>query len=338
MLTKILIIRFSSIGDIVLTTPVVRCLKQQLTGEVELHYLVKEQYAPLLKANPYISKIHILRKSTDEVIAPLRNENFDYVIDLQNNLRSLYVKRQLGRLSFTVNKINIRKWLKVNFKLNVLPNVHIVDRYIDTIKAFGIENDGKGLDYFIPSEEEVSLAVLPETHRKGYVAFVIGGKYTTKKLPVQKIVSICQKINKPIVLFGGKEDFETAELIIKEFQTGNRQLSVRSQPYNSCGRFTINQSASMVNQASKVITHDTGLMHIAAALKKPVISIWGNTIPEFGMYPYYGELQIKDCKFQIANLPCRPCTKLGFSKCPEKHFKCMNLINETEVAEAANSQ
>ncbi len=128
-----------------------------------------------------------------------------------------------------------------------------------------------------------------------------------------------------MILLGGKEDFEKGEQI--QSAVGSRQSAI----LNACGKYNLNQSASLVKQAKKIITHDTGLMHIAAAFKKEIISVWGNTIPEFGMYPYYGKSQVLSLKSQVPNLSCRPCSKLGFSECPKKHFKCMNEINEKEI-------
>ncbi|MFH1004459.1 MAG: glycosyltransferase family 9 protein [Bacteroidota bacterium] len=318
---KILIIRFSSIGDIVLTTPIIRCVKQQVK-DAEVHYLTKKNFSDILKGNPYIDKIHTIEKNVSEIISELRKENFDFIVDLHHNLRSHIVKWLLfyfplfrKGIGKGFRKLNIEKWLMVNFKINRLPDMHIVDRYFETVKSFGVMNDGKGLDYFIPKEDEVNISFLPEIFRNGYIGFVIGAKYQTKQLPLEKIISICKKINKPIILLGGKEAI----------------IPISNLCYNACGKFNINQSASFVRQAKKIITHDTGLMHIAAAFKKEIISVWGNTIPEFGMYPYYGKSQITNHKSQITNLKCRPCTKLGFAKCPKEHFKCMNEIDEEEI-------
>lgn len=299
-----------------------------MQGGVEIHYLVKKKFFDVIKANPYISKFHIVENELSEIITRLKSENFDYIIDLHNNFRSFYVTQKLGKLSFTVNKINFQKWLMVNFKWDFLPRIHIVDRYVKTVQPFGIENDGMGLEHFIPAEDEIDLKTLPLTHQNGYIAFVIGGNYFTKKLPVEKIISICKKIAQPVILLGGKEDTVNGEQIAAQ---------IFNLCYNACGKYNINQSASLIRQAKKVITHDTGLMHIAAAFKKEIISIWGNTIPEFGMYPYYGKSQVPDSKFQIQDLPCRPCSKLGYGKCPKQHFKCMNLQDEEEIVKSVNS-
>ena len=151
---KFLVIRFSSIGDIVLTTPLIRCLKNQVEG-AEIIYLTKSEFASILQSNPYISKVITLERSLSETIRLLKKENVDYIIDLHRNMRSFRVKSSLRRLSYSLNKINIRKWVLVNFKKNILPAEHIVDRYLKTARIFSVENDNKGLDYFIPGEDEI---------------------------------------------------------------------------------------------------------------------------------------------------------------------------------------
>ncbi len=319
---KILIIRFSSIGDIVLTTPIIRCLKQQLKDS-EIHFLTKEQFVPIVKANPYIDKIHFLKNDLKQILPQLKSENFDFIVDLHKNFRSVFVKSKLRKPSKTFNKLNIKKWLLVNFKINLLPKIHIVDRYFEAVKILSIKNDGKGLDYFIPENEKVNISELPSTHQNGFIGFAIGGKHNTKMFPVEKIISVCEKINSPVVLLGGHEDIKTGEYIKK---------SVGDKIYNACGKYSINQSASMVWQAEKIITNDTGLMHIAAAFKKQIISIWGNTVPAFGMYPYLPETEKnKSVIVEIKNLRCRPCSKLGYKKCPKKHFDCMQKITEEKI-------
>ncbi len=314
MPSKILIIRFSSIGDIVLTSPVLRCLKTQ-RPDVEIHYLTKSNFAFLLNDNPYIDKLHLLEDSLWKLIKKLKKENFDLVIDLHNNLRTLQIKTGLGIQSYSFNKLNWEKWLLVNLKINALPPVHIVDRYLETLRTLGIKNDNQGLDYFIPYRDVVEREWLPETHQRGYVAFAIGGQHETKKLPVKRMVELCNKINYPIVLLGGKEDMKNAEVIVKEVGGG--------LIYNACGKYNFNQSASIVQQSDIVFTHDTGLMHVAAAFKKKVYSIWGNTIPDFGMYPY----QTNFVLLENRSLRCRPCSKIGHLKCPYGHFKCMNELS-----------
>ena len=311
---KILIIRFSSIGDIVLTTPVIRCLKTQLP-EAEIHYLTKKQNQSLLQENPFLTRIWLHEKNFKELLPLLKAEKFDFIVDLHKNFRSLYVWFHLLRPYGTFKKLNLKKWMIVNLRIDRLPRIHIVDRYFAAVKSLGIVNDRKGLDYFIPSGEEVDLSLLPELFRQRFIAFIIGGKHTTKIFPEDKVVEVCRNVSRPVILLGGKEDAERGRRI--------EQLA-GSSVFNACGRFSINQSASLIRQSDKVITNDTGLMHIAAAFGKTILSIWGNTIPEFGMVPYLdGKENGVSGIFEVKDLTCRPCSKIGFEKCPKGHFRCM---------------
>ena len=307
---KVLIIRFSSIGDIVLTTPVVRCIKKQL--DCEVHFCTKESYKSIVANNPYVDKVHILKNSISELTKELQKEKFDYIIDLHKNLRTLRVKSKLKAPAYSFDKLNIQKWLMVQFKINRLPAIHIVDRYLKTAATLGVENDNEGLDYFIPEKDKVVLSSSGDFKAGNYVAIAIGAQHATKRLPLHKLIELCSNIPSPIVLLGGKEDTETAEQIMAA-------LPDRKDIFQGCGQFNLNQSASIVKQSKTVISHDTGLMHIAAAFKKEIWSIWGNTIPEFGMYPYQTHHHV----VERTNLPCRPCSKIGYQHCPKKHFKCM---------------
>lgn len=325
---KILIIRFSSIGDIVLTTPVVRCLKNQMVEDVELHFLMKKQYSNIAENNPNITKVHTIEKSTNEVIAQLQQEQFDYVIDLHKNIRSKRIIKKLKSLSFSFDKLNFRKWWLTTFKNNKLPDIHIVDRYFGAVKTLGIKNDNKGLDYFIPEKDEIKLTELPSLHQSGYIAFAIGAQHFTKRLPVDKMIAICKQINQPIILLGGKEDNEIGARV---------KIAVGELIFNACGKYNLNQSASLVKQSDKLLTHDTGLMHIGAALGVKIVSVWGNTVLEFGMYPYYPSQPEKYIIIENKELNCRPCSKIGYDKCPKKHFKCMNDIDEKQLVDSLNN-
>jgi lipopolysaccharide heptosyltransferase II len=316
-MTKILIIRFSSIGDIVLTTPVIRNLKQQMPS-AQIHYCTKAAFKDIIENNPYVDKIFVLEKELSSLLRQLKEEKYDYIIDLHHNLRTTIIKWSLGTKSFSFHKLNFKKWLYVNFKINSLPEVHIVDRYMDTLKKLNIINDQKGLDYFIPSQDQINPTHLPEAYRQGYIAFAIGAQHYTKRLPPDRIIELCEKINQPIVLLGGKEDEEVGKYVEGYFLRKNKTFSV----YNACGKFHLNESASVISHAKAVYSHDTGLMHIAAAFKKPVYAIWGNTVPAFGMYPYLTEYKSLENK----GLSCRPCSKIGYAQCPKGHFKCMNEI------------
>lgn len=308
---KVLILRFSSIGDIVLTTPVIRCVKKQLN--CELHFATKKNFAPLLESNPYLDKVISLEDSFGDFKNTLKKEKYDFILDLHRNLRTKRVKLALRTKSSSFDKLNYAKWKLVNLKKNHLPDIHIVDRYIETASKLGVENDHKGLDYYIPKGQEYKQD-LP----LNYEVFAIGGQHATKQLPLNRIIEYCNKQDAPIILLGGKEDENRGEFI----------HNACSNVSNLCGKTSLGNSAWIIQHSKKVHTHDTGMMHIAAAFNKPIVSIWGNTVPEFGMYPYFKDLEEpKGTKMlEVKGLSCRPCSKIGYNVCPKGHFKCMNDI------------
>lgn len=327
-LKKILVIRFSSIGDIVLTTPVVRALKNSIDG-LELHYLTKSQNAALLQNNRYIDCVHVLDDCMHNTVCELRRERFDYIVDLQKNFRSCRLRLSLGVSGAAFPKLNFRKWLLVNFKLDMMPEIHVVDRYFKAVQKIGVCNDGKGLDYFLQEDDVVNPDSLPSDLQNGYIACVVGSKHITKQMPVEMIEQICKAIHKPVILMGGEEDRDKAAEIEK---------SVGTKVFNACGVYDISKSAYLLDKSLGVVTPDTGLMHIAAALDKNIIAVWGNTVPKFGMYPYRASAgKAKTYNFEVENLRCRPCSKLGYDKCPKGHFDCMKRQNALQIATIANS-
>jgi len=283
--------------------------------------VTKKSYGKLLAQNPYIDRIWTLEDQFSTLATLLKAEKFDAFIDLHNNLRTKRLARALGLKRHAFDKINLAKWLIVQFKLNRLPNQHIVDRYLESAEFLGIKNDGNGLDFHIPTETR-----LPEVLRdiEHYVCYAIGGQHNTKKMPVSKIIELVSKVKHPVVLIGGTEDQED----------GNRIASAAEQVINLCGEVSINQSALIMKESVYVISHDTGMMHIAAALHKKIVSIWGNTIPEFGMFPYKSD--DKSFIAEVNDLSCRPCSKIGYNKCPKGHFKCMNNQNLEAIAQRIN--
>jgi ADP-heptose:LPS heptosyltransferase len=305
----------------VLTTPVVRQLKKQL-NDIELHYLTKEKHRSLLEANPYIDKIHSFDRKLDEIIPLLKAEKYDYVIDLHRNLRSLRIKQSLQARSFSFKKLNFKKWLLVNFKIDQLPHIHIVSRYLDTTRKLGIKDDGEGLDYFIPEDEIFNLARLPNRFQDGFVAIILAGTYFTKRLPAEKYLPLIGDTQYNFVLLGGEKETNMARSVM---------AGAGENVVDLCGKLSINQSASLVRQSRLVISNDTGLMHIAAAFRKKILSVWGNTVPQLGMHPYRPAEGSK--MLEVSGLKCRPCSKLGKHKCPKKHFNCMNLIPETALTD-----
>jgi len=311
----------------VLTTPVIRALKQQLKGEV--HLLTKRSFAGVLAANPHLDRIWAIDKKVQEVLPELRKEGFTAIVDLHRNLRSWQVRLGLWKVpAYRFDKLNGKKWLLTRWKINRLPDVHIVDRYYAAAKPLGIQPDGKGLDYFISPEDRVDPAPwLPQAKLTPYVALVIGAAHATKRLPTEQIIQLCHKLPKPVLLLGGPGEAEEGQAIAR---------AVGDQVVNLCGELRLHQSASVVEQAAVVVTHDTGLMHVAAAFARPVISIWGNTVPEFGMYPYNPQNHFMAFQSEVKDLACRPCSKIGHQACPQGHFRCMLSQPLDQIARWAN--
>jgi ADP-heptose:LPS heptosyltransferase len=320
---KILVIRFSSMGDIIYTTPVVRCLKKQIPG-AEVHFITKPAFKYIYDNNPYVDKLLLLKSNLSETIQDIRAEQYDYIIDLHNNLRTAIIKLRTGIKSSTYKKQTIRKWLSLKFNLKLVPPVHLVDRYMKAAAALGVVNDEQPIDYYIKADHQIER-LLPQSHQQNYVAFIIGATHFTKRMPNNRIISLCKQIDKPIVLLGGNDVKGNGDVI---------EQVLGEKIYNACGVTSLDESVFLVAKASKVIGFDTGLTHIAEAFNVPIVSVWGGTVPQLlGVQPY----KVKNVLVAGIELPCRPCSKFGLPACPLGHFKCMNDIPENQITEFVNT-
>jgi len=327
---KILIVRFSSIGDVVLTTPVLRCMHEQLLN-AEIHYITKKSFQAVLTNNPHISKLYTIEHSIDEVISELKMEKYDYVIDLHKNIRTLVLKRKLGVKSFSFPKLNFQKWLLVNFKKDKMPSAHVVDRYFEAVEELGVKNDLKNCEYFIVPKDVVDVQKTIGVEASSYLSVAIGAQFATKILPVEQLAKILEQLAFPIVLLGGPTDVERSQQLMYLL---NEKVNV----FDAVNQFSLNQSASIVAQSKVLLTHDTGLMHIATCFNVPIVSVWGNTVPALGMFPYYPANKENYSIHEVPNLACRPCSKIGYQSCPKKHFNCMNFQDIDAIVEDVNEK
>ncbi|RYY32340.1 MAG: glycosyltransferase family 9 protein [Sphingobacteriaceae bacterium] len=319
---KILVIRFSSMGDIIYTTPIVRCLKQQLP-DAEIHFLTKPAFKYIYDGNPYVDKLLLLKDTLSATITEIKDEKYDHIVDLHNNLRTTIIKLRTGIRATTYKKQTIRKWLSLKFRRQLVPPVHLVDRYMKAAAVLGVKNDGLPIDYFIKGSYNVEQ-LLPQSHQNGYIAFIIGATHFTKRMPNEKIISICSMLSMPVLLLGGNDVAANGDVIA---------ASNPGKIYNACGKTSLDESVFLVSNAKSIIGFDTGLTHIAEAFDRPIVSIWGGTVPELlGVQPYH----VKNSLVAGIDLECRPCSKFGLAACPLGHFRCMNDQPEKAIADFAN--
>lgn len=324
---RLLFIRFSSIGDIVFTTPAIRCAKQQIPG-VTIHFLTKAAMKAVTAENPYVDHFHYLDKDINATIKELKQYQFDYIIDLHKNFRTYRIQKALGVPSLSYQKLSLQKFLLTKLHLNLMPTRHIADRSVDALASLEVVNDRKGLDYFIPKETALKQNALPASFQLGYIALVIGASYASKKLPVAELQALCHKIPYPIVLVGGKEDQAEGDAV-----AAVNPIKI----HNACGQFNLHESALLVKNAKTVISHDTGFLYIACAFHKKTIAIWGATSPALQVEPYYPTTMNTEWYFNaiVPNLPCQPCSNYGTKQCPQGHFACMKKQDLQAIADKA---
>lgn len=308
---KILVIRFSSIGDIILTTPILRCLNSQLNCDID--FLTNRKYQNLLILNPNIRNIHVLKDKSHDTINFLKDKEYDMIIDLQNNLRSLKIRLGLKIKSFVVTKENIKRYILIYFGVNLLNN-HIVDRYFKTVDNLKVYNDNKGIDYALSN-----LPNLKFDSDKNYISWCIGGAHEAKKLSVKQISNVINKLNIEVVLIGGVDEKKMATEIIKN--------TMSKKVHSFCGEISIEESAFLIKKSRLFLTNDTGMMHIASAFNSPIISFWGCTKPSLGFSPY---MPNKNSENIIIEISKRPCSKHG-KYCRFQSKGCIKEIDHETI-------
>lgn len=308
-LKKILIIRLSSMGDVLLTTPLIRSIKKQ-NPNIQIDFVVKSEFFELLKNSPHLTNIYSYSKESTkkkELLNSLKANKYELVIDLQNNNRSREIVYKLDRKTFQFGKNSLKKFLLVHFKINRLKKAPLIPvRYA---KAAGIKLDNEGLEIFTDNIADSRL----ELNEK-YIGLCPGAKHFTKRWPKEYFIDLGKMLETSgykVALFGSADESETIKEI--ESQLGN--------PLNLCND-SILQTAANMKMCKAIYTNDSGSMHLSCAVDVPVIAFFGSTVKEFGFYPYKNQNVV----LEIEDLPCRPCTHIGRNSCPLKHFKCMKEI------------
>lgn len=316
---KILIIRLSSFGDIVLTYPFITYLRNKFP-DAKIDYLTKNKFASLVNMH---DEIDYVISYGGEKISELRDiidrNKYDLIFDIHKNLRSIFSTIFLNTKKFRYKKDTMKKLLLVVFKINLIKNViPVYKKYLLVLnRGFKLES----LEYLVTDLNFKKERIIDEP----YILIAPSSKHFTKTFPKEKFGQIIKEFeNKKFVIIGDntKEDIEICNYL------GNISANV----INFCAKTNFNNLANLVNDSQLVICNDSGVLHLAEALNKKVITFFGSTVKEFGFYPNLNSTLV----FENNNLRCRPCTHIGKSKCPKKHFKCMNDINIKEVIKKIN--
>ncbi|MCS7153323.1 MAG: glycosyltransferase family 9 protein [Bacteroidia bacterium] len=312
---RFLLVRLSSMGDVVLTTPLIRALHRRFP-EAEIHFLTRRQYKPLLQHHPQLTAVHEWPPANS-----LRDLFWEGVIDLQKNLRTFPLRWQLQYRAFSsFPKENFRKWLMVRFKKPFLLR-HVVERYGRALRKWDISPDELGpLEVYVPEavEEKIHSLLLSSLGEVPRVAVGLGGTYKTKRWLIEYYEVLLNRLKLPVILLGGESEAREAESLA-------RMLSV--PVVVGAGRFSLLETAAAIRLARLLISHDTGTAHLGAAMGTPTAVLWGNTVPEFGMTPW----KVPHTNIEVKNLSCRPCSKLGYSTCPRGHHDCIRALTPDYV-------
>lgn len=306
---SVLIIRLSSLGDILLATPLIRAIKKTHPG-ISIDMIVKKQYLDTIIHNPYLrNKFYYLPDQRKELLVEIQTKKYNLVIDLQNNRHSKKIMSGLSGIQIKFDKKTLKKFLLVQTKINLLKNAEQIPlRYAAALNELKL--DDEGLDLVTP---------LPPTEFKGgsdnFIGVCPGSRHFTKMWPKDYYIKLCRTLIKNgwnVIMFGGLAD----RLTCLEIKNNVPEVINMQNDDN------ILQTAADMKLCKAIYCNDSGLMHAACAMNIPVIVFFGSTVKEFGFTPYNNSHII----LENNSLSCRPCSHIGKHKCPKKHFKCLREI------------
>lgn len=330
---KFLIIRLSSIGDVILTTPLVRCLRAQYPGS-EIDFLIKKEFSVVLSNNPHLSKIITFdkkdgKKELRRVKQLVKQNKYTHILDIQQNIRSIYISLGLGARVTGYSKKLLSRDLLIRFGINTYHEIKPVYlRYFEAASKLGVAYDGQGTEVFPPDSEIRNIAELMlnnNLHLKPLLVIAPGAQWENKRWPESGFASaadeFCARTGAQAVLIGGPGDAEIC--------AGVEQL-MKNKPLNLCAKLSLMGSAAVLGRAAMVFTNDTGMLHMAQAMKAPVVAVYGPTTQELGFFPMPQNSRVAE-----TSIACRPCTQKGLHSCPKTHFRCMNDIKPEVVSSLA---
>jgi lipopolysaccharide heptosyltransferase II len=344
LLTTTLIIRFSSVGDIVLTSPLIRTLRTRFP-HCRIDFLVKEDHADLIRHNPHLTQILTLPRGggLDElrrIRTHIRSSRYDAILDMHDNLRSRFLTFGTTPV-LRYRKRRIARFVLINAHLDIyrfaggaLP-MH--QRYIEPLAPYGVVDDGAGPEVFVTREIGTSAdsiltaAGLPMTMHA--VGVCPSAWHATKMWDAERFAAAAATLagerGVPVILFGSQSEAERCERIAGRIRAASPSMLV----INTAGRCTLLETAAAMDRCAIVLTNDTGLMHLAASRKRPLVAVFGPTVRQFGFFPHGEQSMV----VEHSGLSCRPCTGIGMATCPKGHFRCMTDIEPPRVVEAARS-
>lgn len=337
---KTLIIRFSSVGDIVLSTPFLRVLREK-NPKSQIDYVVRKDYADLVRSNQNLNVTYEFDATLGfpglrELKRKLLRERYDLVVDLHNSLRSRYLRSMRGVKTIAVVDKRVRqRTLLVTLKKNTYEGiVPVVDRYIETVREFGIVNDGKGLELHLPDEVLFGVGSKIAKLRLNRFEKILGlcpfARHFTKEWPSERFAEVgsrfIERTGGAVMVFGGPADVVRAGSVSGKMlaSAGNDRV------IDFTGQLSLAETAAAMQYCDVVLSNDSGLMHIAAAMHRNVVAIFGSTVEEFGFFPPPETSRVLEQR----GLYCRPCSHIGREECPEGHFRCMR---ETDAGAVLNA-
>ncbi|MCX5773594.1 MAG: glycosyltransferase family 9 protein [Fusobacteria bacterium] len=314
---KILVIRFSSIGDIILTTPILRALSQKFPS-AEIDILVLKQFEEAILGIDSVSKVILFDKEhykgksgIKKFVSSNLSKEYDCVVDLHAKIRSKLVAKFLGKPTYRYKKRSLWKTVFVKMKMiKYHVNGSIVNNYFGAVSSLGVENIGEELEFFISKKDKEKIP------NGEYCVMAIGASKETKKWPVSYFMELAKLSNIPVKFVGDRKDFSVLEPLLAR----EKILHVE----NLCGKFSLKESGAVISNAKFVVCNDSALFHIARALKRNVFVFFGPTDPNMFTFTQ------REILLQ-ANVVCQPCSLHGDRECPKKHFECMKNITPQEV-------
>ncbi len=332
-LRKILVLRLSSIGDIILTSPMLRVFKASYP-DCQLHYVTRREFLPLLENDPHIDRLFAVdtadgRSGLRALNLQLSQEHYDAVFDLHNNFRSRILRNGVSTHIHRINKRGFRRLLLLSAHFNTYRRIIAVpDRYIETAARYGIRPDTDGPRLYLT--EDIRLSARMKLRAAGVDLHTAasgicpGAKHFTKRWPAEHFTELAKRMTadgEQLLIFGGSADGAAAAQI---------REAAPKRIVDLTGRLSLLETAAAMEHCRIIVANDSGLMHMATAMQRPVVALFGSTVREFGFFPYQSPATV----LEVSGLPCRPCTHIGRDHCPKGHFSCLRGISPESVFEA----